>query len=152
MTRNVAIYCVALLTIAVTIGTSRADDRNDKSNNIDRLLVQAQKICPVMGKDLTKMGGPVKATIEKETVFLCCKSCFKGKVKREHWKQIQANLIDAQGKCPVMDKPLPKTPKSVVVKGRRIYVCCPPCTKKIEAAPDKYLAIVDGYLEANHRK
>lgn len=114
-----------------------------------RLLVQAQKICPVSGKDLTKMGGPVKARIGEQSVFLCCQACFDGKVQQQHWEQVQANLKKAQGKCPAMGKPLPEDAASTVVQGRRVFVCCPPCTKKIEADPKTYLAKVDELLEEN---
>lgn len=118
----------------------------------DRLLVQAQKICPVSGKDLTKMGGPVKARIGEQSAFLCCKGCFDGKVQEEHWEQIQVNLRKAQGKCPAMGKPLPDDAASMVVEGRRIFVCCPPCTKKIEADPKGYIAKVDELLEENLKR
>lgn len=119
------------------------------AKKLEGLLVRAQKVCPVMGKDLTKMGGPVRATVGEQTVFLCCKGCFKGKIAKQHWDQIQANLIAAQGKCPVMGKPLPKNAASIVVSGRKVFVCCPPCTNKIKADPGKYLAIVDRFLEEN---
>ena len=40
--------------------------------------------------------------------------------------------------CPVMK--LEINPELYIdVKGKRIYVCCPPCTKKIKANPDKYI-------------
>ena len=38
-----------------------------------------------------------------------------------------------------MDKPLPKNPKSIIVEGRIVYICGPPCAKKIEADPKTYL-------------
>jgi Cu(I)/Ag(I) efflux system membrane fusion protein len=43
----------------------------------DRLLVERQKICPVMGGPLddTSMGGPVPHWIRGRKVFLCCKAC-----------------------------------------------------------------------------
>ncbi|MBI1314414.1 hypothetical protein GC176_24220 [bacterium] len=126
----------------------RADGKDD-AKRIERLLVRAQVVCPVTGKDLTSMGGPVRATVSKATVILCCKGCFGKKIPSEHWETVTANLIKAQGRCPVMDKPLPKDPKSVVVEGRRIFVCCPPCTKKIEDDPKKYIAAVDRLLEKN---
>lgn len=126
----------------------RADDKDD-AKRIERLLVRAQAVCPVTGKDLTSMGGPVRATVSKATVFLCCKGCFGKKIPSKHWDTVTANLIKAQGRCPVMDKPLPKDPKSVVVEGRRVFVCCPPCTKKIEGDPKKFIAAVDRLLEKN---
>ncbi len=149
MARNVA-FSLALSAVALLMaaGSANAQDKDGLSKS-DRLLIKAQQICPVMGKDLTKMGGPVRAKIGEETVFLCCKSCFQGKTQKEHWERIQANLIKAQGKCPVMGKPLPKNPASTVIEGRRVFVCCPPCTKKLKADPEEYLAKVDKFLEEN---
>lgn len=132
----------------LTSATTRADDKDD-AKRIERLLVRAQAVCPVTGKGLTSMGGAVKATVSKATVYLCCKGCFGKTIPSKHWDTVTANLIKAQGHCPVMDKPLPTNPKSVVVEGRRIFVCCPPCTKKIEDDPKKYVAAVDRLLEKN---
>ena len=42
-----------------------------------------------------------------------------------------------------MKKDLPKQPKWTVVEGQIVYVCCPPCTKKIEADPETYLQKID---------
>lgn len=137
-----------VMAFALTSVTVRADDKDD-AKKTEQLLIRAQKVCPVTGKDLTSMGGPVKATVSKATVFLCCKGCFGKKIPSKHWETVTANLMKAQGRCPVMDKPLPKAPKSVVVDGRKIFVCCPPCTKKIEDAPKKYIAAVDRLLEKN---
>lgn len=140
----------AAIVAGITLSSAviRADDKDD-AKRIERLLVRAQAICPVTGKDLTSMGGAVKATVSKATVFLCCKGCFGKKIPSTHWDTVTTNLINAQGRCPVMDNPLPKDPKSVVVEGRRIFVCCPPCTKKIEADPKKHIAAVDRLLEKN---
>jgi hypothetical protein len=38
---------------------------------------------------------------------------------------------------------LPEKPKWTIVEGRIVYVCCPPCTAKIEAEPAPYLKAVD---------
>jgi hypothetical protein len=51
--------------------------------------------------------------------------------------------VAVQGICPVMKKPLPRNPKWTVVDGRIVYVCCPPCAKKIEAQREQYLQAVD---------
>lgn len=140
----------ALFAIGAITATAadRAEPRPDEQK-LEALLVAAQKICPVMGKDLTKMGGPVKAKVGEQHVFLCCKGCSDGKIKKPTWDQINQNLIAAQGKCPVMGKELPENPASIVVKGRKVFVCCPPCTKKIEADPEKHLAAVNELLKEN---
>ena len=115
----------------------------------DRLLIGAQKICPVSGDPLHAMHGPVKANVGGQTVFLCCKGCFGKKISAANWAKVTANLAAAQGICPVMKRPLPKNPVSTIVAGRRVFVCCKPCTKKIAADPKKYLAIVDAQLKKN---
>lgn len=109
-------------------------------------LVLAQRICPVSGRDLFAGDGPVKARAGGQSVFLCSKGCFEGQIQRPHWERIQAHLAAAQGRCPVMNNPLPKQSASTVLKGRRVFVCCPPCVEKMEAAPEKYLATVDKLL------
>lgn len=154
MTRKL-VFGLATMAFVLFVSTASTNAQEPGSSptaavkKLESLLVGAQQICPVMGKDLTKMGGPVKATVGEQTVFLCCKGCLKGKIDQQHWDQIQANLMAAQGKCPVMGKPLPENPTSIVVNGRKVFVCCPPCTNKIKADPGKYLAIVDGFLGEN---
>ena len=82
MTRKVA-FSLALSAAALLMaaGSANAQDKDGLSKS-DRLLIKAQQICPVMGKDLTKMA--VRAKIGEETVFLCCKNCFQGKTQKEH--------------------------------------------------------------------
>ena len=102
-----------------------------------------QEICPVSGEKLGSHGKPILAKIGEEKVFLCCKGCASGKVKPKHWAKIHANFAKAQGICPVMKKKLPDKAKWTIVEGRIVYVCCPPCIKKIEAEPDTHLKKID---------
>ena len=48
----------------------------------------------------------------------------------------------AQTHCPVMNGKVSKK-VFIDVKGKRIYVCCPPCKKKIKADPDKYIKMLE---------
>lgn len=113
----------------------------------DHLRAKAQGICPVSGKPLGSMGQPVKVAVgeQKEQIFLCCKACAQGQLNPQHWATIHSNIVKAQGKCPVMQKSLPASPKWTIVEGQIVYICCPPCTKKIAADPETYLSRVDGY-------
>ena len=52
----------------------------------------------------------------------------------------------------MLNKPLPKTPTSVVVKNRRLFVCCQPCIEKLKTDPDKYIKLANALLERNLRK
>ena len=85
-------------------------------------------------------------------MFLCCKGCLKSKIDAKHWATIHANFAKAQVQCPVMKKTLPKNPKWTIVEGRIVYVCCPPCIKKIEANPKTYLKMVDELYAASLKK
>ena len=41
----------------------------------DRTLAVKQKLCPVSGEALGKMGAPLKMEVKGQTVFLCCAGC-----------------------------------------------------------------------------
>ena len=113
----------------------------------DQLHALAQGICPVSGKELGSMGDPVKVKVGKdEHAFLCCQGCVGKKLNADYWKTIQSNLATAQGVCPVMEQPVDSTMKSTVVKGRKIYVCCPPCIEKIEANTQHFIAKLDAQI------
>lgn len=114
---------------------SKVDQQYAASRNPipDAVRIAAQQICPVSGKTLGSMGVPIKTRIGREDVFLCCKACTKGKVNKSHWNTIHANFRKAQNICPIMGKPLPPKAKWTIVNGQIVYVCCAPCTKKIES-------------------
>ena len=130
-------------------------EREEEQQRREQLRIAVQEICPVTGEQLGSMGDPVRAQIGEEILFLCCKGCLKGKIDPKHWATIHANFARAQGICPVMKHELPKKPKWTIVDGEIIYVCCPPCTEKIAAEPQKYLRAVDelyiAALEARKR-
>ncbi len=124
----------------------------DSQMNTQLLLIAAQGICPVSGKALGSMGAPIKATAaDGEEVFLCCKGCEGKPFSAEHSKTIQANLMKAQGVCPVTNEAPPADAQSAVVDGRRVFVCCPDCIAKIKADPSTYLAKVNElYAKSAH--
>ena len=115
----------------------------------DRLRMAVQEICPSSGQKLGTHGQPIKVKVGKETVFLCCKGCLKQKLNPQHWATIHANFAKAQQICPVMEHELPKNPKWTIVEGQIVYVCCPPCTKKIDADPKTYLQKIDELYTAS---
>jgi YHS domain-containing protein len=41
--------------------------------------------------------------------------------------------------CPVMGSKVGENSKTVVVRDQTYRLCCPPCAKKLEKDPDKYL-------------
>jgi len=109
----------------------------------DQLHIAVQEICPVSGQKLGAHGPPLKVRIGEEVVFLCCRGCLQSKVNPQHWATIHANFAKAQRICPVMKKPLPKNAKWTIVQGQIVYICCPPCLKKIAADPQTYLRQID---------
>lgn len=129
----------ALLGGAMTCQSAQAQELSKH----DRIHIAVQDICPVSGQKLGAHGTPIKVKIGQEVVFLCCKACLKGKVNPEHWAKIHANFARAQRICPVMKHELPENPKWTIVEGQIVYVCCPPCTKKIAADPDTFLQKID---------
>jgi len=150
------IFALALVAGTVVCGHSLLEAQQPqaegKQSQRDQLRITAQKICPVSGQKLGDHGQPIKVKVGKESVYLCCKGCLKSKVNLQHWSTIHANFAKAQHMCPVMKKELPQKPKWTIVDGRIVYVCCPPCTKKIDADPEAYLAKVDDLYAATLRK
>lgn len=147
---NTWIKILALSSVAglLLLASARAEDPS-KWTKTEQLLIQAQKICPVSGQPLDSMGGPIKAESGEQAIFLCCKGCMGKPISAENWAKVTANLRLAQGKCPVMGKPLPADAASVVVDHRLVFVCCKPCTGKVQKDSAKYLAVVDQYLSEN---
>lgn len=150
-------YARMLLMVALTVGAgsvARAHDESEHSHGKlqgDALHIAVQRICPVSGQKLGEHGPPIKVTVgeHKEQVFLCCKGCLKQKIDPQHWGTIHANFAKAQRICPVMKKELPDNPKWTIVDGQIVYVCCPPCMKKIEADPKTFLHQVDELFAAS---
>jgi len=115
----------------------------------DQIHIAVQEICPVSGEKLGEHGAPIKTKVGEETVFLCCKGCLEEKVSPDHWATIHANFAKAQRICPVMKKELPKKAKWTIIEGQIVYVCCPPCTKKVAAAPERFLKQIDELYTAS---
>ncbi len=144
-----------LLVAAAIVGAGQMVSGQDRSRadqgqaRRDQLRIAVQEICPMSGNKLGEHGAPIKVKVGEETVFLCCQGCLKDKIDPTRWATIHANFAKAQRVCPVMKKKLPKNPKWTIVAGQIVYVCCPPCTKKIAADPGTYLRKVDELYTAS---
>ncbi|WP_233903423.1 hypothetical protein [Stieleria maiorica] len=119
--------------------------------------IARQKICPVSGKLLGSMGDPVAVDVTDDRVFVCCAGCVDA-VKASPEKYLtgtpgilvssatkeDAALIAAQKTCPVMDEPLGSmgNPVKVMVGDKPIFLCCKGCVRRVQAEPEKYLAIL----------
>lgn len=138
------IHALAVVAIPlVTVATA------EEPSQRDQIQISVQQICPVSGQRLGEHGKPIKVKIGEEVVFLCCKACAQGKIKPELWATIHANFAKAQRICPVMKHELPANAKWTIVEGRIVFVCCPPCIDKINAAPQTYLKQLDELYTAS---
>jgi hypothetical protein len=140
---------IAVALLLAVSGLAQSASADDKTAHEDALLIAAQKTCPISGDALGKMGAPVKTKIGEQTVFLCCKACIGKEPSAENRQKLTANLIAAQGTCPVEGTPLPKDAPSAVVNNRQIFACSTDSLTKIKADPAKYIAKVDELLEKN---
>jgi hypothetical protein len=149
--KTVTAFCVIALAASFVSAAMGEDPQEGGEQELTpaRVLMAVQEICPVSGQKLGSHGDPVAVKIGEQRMFLCCKGCASGKVKAEPWGKIHANLAKAQGICPVMKHDLPQKAKWTIVQGRIIYVCCPPCIKKIEAEPKTYVKAVDSLYLAS---
>ena len=132
---QVTSICLTLIFCScLTPATSFAQKTGEKPlTEGDLLQIAVQNICPVMGAQLGSMGTPIKVRIGSQDSYLCCASCVGKEVNATHWKTIQTNIAKAQVNCPIMGMPVDASMESTVVDGRQIFVCCPPCIKKIQA-------------------
>jgi hypothetical protein len=137
------LYIVALVTGITQVAVGQ------ELSQRDQLRIAVQDICPISGQRLGSMGAPIKVQVGEETVFLCCKGCLQKQINPQYWAAIHGNFARAQRICPVMKHDLPKSPKWTIVQGQIVYVCCPPCTKKIAADPATYLQKIDELYTAS---
>ena len=118
----------------------------------DQIHIAVQEICPVSGQKLGDHGARLKVKIGGQARLVCCPGCLQGtQVDPQHWATIHANFAKAQRICPIMKKELPANPKWTVVEGQIVYVCCPPCTEKIAAEPQKFIQQIDELYLASLR-
>lgn len=146
----------ATLCAAPALAQAPADQEKAEQARRDQRRIAVQKICPVTGNELGTHGEPVKARVGKEVLHFCCAGCLEGEIDPRHWATIHQNFADAQKICPVMKHELPGKPKWTIVDGKIIFVCCPPCTEKIQAKPKAYLTQLDRLyqrsLESSERR
>ncbi len=125
----------------------------------DAVAIARQKVCPVSGKPLGSMGTPVAVDANGQRLFVCCAGCVdavkanpakyatsRPNVEVVAMTKADAPLIAKQARCPVMDESLGSMgqPIKLLVGGKPLYLCCKGCIKKVQAEPEKYLAMVYG--------
>lgn len=145
------------LVAIVLVGFAVADEPKKESpeQRRERLRIAVQAICPVSGESLTGHEKPVKMTNPdtKEVLYVCCSDCLKSKQEEKYVDKIRENFAKAQGKCLVMtDNEVTAKSKHGIVEGQFVFVCCPPCIKKMNASSERFLAKLDDLYEASLKK
>jgi len=136
------ILLITLIVFVVTVGIYALDGyENQKAGKT------LQTTCPVMGGKVNKA---LFADVDGKRIYVCCPGCIST-IKKNPAKYItmmekkgikletisSKNKLD-QSRCPVMGGRINKA-LYADVKGKRIFVCCPSCIKKVEENPENYL-------------
>jgi hypothetical protein len=148
---------IALFASLIWVGMARSDapQKETAEQRRERLRITVQAICPVSGNALTRQARPVKMTDPetKEVLYVCCEDCLKSKPKANYLDKIRSNFAKAQGHCLVMtENKISEKSKHGIVEGHAVFVCCPPCTKKMTASSEKFLVKLDDLYEASLKK
>ena len=141
---------ILFLYFAIAIGiAATSSGYEDTISKRDKLRVAVQKICPVSGRELPR-DKPLPLWIDsqsKEQLYACCEKCISGTPDDKHLEAIRARQAKAQKDCLVMDNGISADSKSQIIGGYRIFVCCPPCFKKVDKAQEKYFSKLDSLHE-----
>jgi YHS domain-containing protein len=130
-----------VLGVAATVWAGCGACGGDAAHTHGQAEVKAQTTCPVMGGKINKSQ---YVDVKGKRIYVCCPGCI-GKIKADPDEYIEkledegVTVAKLQTHCPVMGGKI-NTAQYADVKGKRIYVCCPGCIGKIEAAPEKYIA------------
>jgi hypothetical protein len=143
-------FMVAFLLSAVALCiAAKPSDQDGAVPKRDALRIAIQSICPVSGRELPR-DKPLKQWTDastKESLYVCCEKCVDGKPDTQYLEKIRARQAESQGVCLVMENAVSATSKSQIIGGYCIYVCCPPCFKKVEKSQDKYFSKLDSLHE-----
>ena len=133
MRRNLTFGFTSSAAVLLLAAALASGQEGHSLSSLDRQLVEGQKICPVTGRDLRAMGGPVKAAIEGQAVFLCCRGCLGRPLDPQHGTAAQDNLrtarlVLAQRICPVTGRDLSvDEPVKAQIGGQSVFLCSQGC-------------------------
>jgi hypothetical protein len=150
-------FCIALAVLLAFVCQSFPQSTKDdpKDRRREELRMAVQEICPMTGDQL-KSDRKTWKWIDpktKETLYVCCEECMKSKPDEKHIETIRSNFAKAQAHCLVMtDNEITPESKFGIVEGHAVFVCCPPCIKKMQASPEKFLKQLDDLYEAYVKK
>jgi hypothetical protein len=140
--------CILLIATAMSVAAKPADEDGATSKR-SSLRIAVQKICPISGRELPRDKKLPKwiDPATKEELYLCCDKCITNTPDSKHLETIRERQASAQGECLVMENEVSSDSKSQIIGGYRIFVCCPPCFKKVEKAQEKYFSKLDSLHE-----
>lgn len=109
--------------------------------------------CIVAGGELGSMGEPDNFVHQNRLVRFCCAGC-RGRFERDaddYIARLDKAAADEQREnypfqtCIVRDNRLGSMgdPAEVILAGRLVRLCCPPCERDLRADPAKYIAQLD---------
>lgn len=151
---------VAVLTLSAGLGMAEGVTAQ-QLQAAARRTGSVNGLCPVMGKLVTPKGG--SAIYDGEKIAFCCPPCaakFRADPTRfmdrmrvsaakygyasqkpsvALMKKAKAATRTANGRCPVMGKPVTVKGGVVTHGEQRIGFCCPPCAEKFRADPKRYM-------------
>ena len=150
-------FCISLAALLAFASQCFPQSTKDepKDQRREKLRMAVQEICPMTGEQLKSQSKPLKWTDPKtkETLYVCCEECMKSEPDKKHLETIRSNFAKAQAHCLVMtDNEITAESKIGVVEGHAVFVCCPPCIKKMQSAPEKFMKKLDDLYEAHLRK
>ncbi|NQU39552.1 MAG: hypothetical protein HQ523_06335 [Lentisphaerae bacterium] len=135
---------MAVSGIVLTTGALARDGHDHSETAEAKTNVVVQTTCPVMG-------GKIKQDLyvdhEGKRVYVCCKGCI-AKLQKDPLKYIAkmeaegVTVAKVQTLCPVMGGKIKKE-HYLDHDGKRIYVCCPGCLKKLAAEAAQYIRTME---------
>lgn len=145
-----AIYGASMVLAGPQNGQDMDDSGGSSSFSGDAYTLDT---CPVSGAKLGSEGTPISLNYEGRDVKFCCGGCV-GKFKADADKfiaQIDAAVVKQQMEyyamdtCPVSESKLGGmgTPIDYVYNNRLVRFCCGGCISKLNADPDKFIAMLD---------
>jgi YHS domain-containing protein len=134
-------------------------DQEAQLKKLDAQIIAMQlpyyplETCPVAGGALGSMGEPDNYVYQNRLVRFCCASCRGGfeKDPAKHIAALDKAAADQQrdqyplDTCMVRGNRLGSMgdPAEVIIAGRLVRLCCPPCEKQLRENPAQYIATLD---------
>lgn len=118
-----------------------------------QLPYYAMETCPVSGSRLGSMGEPDNYVYQNRLVRFCCAACRDGfnEDPAKHIAALDKAAADDQRAAYPLDRCVVRgnrlgsmgDPAEVILAGRLVRLCCPPCEGELRKNPAEYIAKLD---------